>query len=282
MASAFDESLKNITEAMKGRGMWANTLVLFLGDNGGDRTKNNFPLRGGKYSDFEGGIRTVGVLSGGAVPDHMRGQIISGYIHMADWYATFSKLAGADPSDDVPGVPPTDSLDMWPLLSNKTTRSPRTEIPLSSMHAPAGWSGGMQLTGPCIVPGRTFDRCSQGGLISGRWKLWFGPGGTSANETCYECWWSSPHYPNNSFPTLNASRYPPFRCPPGGCLFDIIADPYEYHECSAQFPEVVARLTRRLHEIQKTVWWSPGDFHFRSKQLCDQVEGTGGFAAPYQ
>ena len=29
----------------------------------------------------------------------MRGQTTDGYIHVADWYATFSALAGVDPTD---------------------------------------------------------------------------------------------------------------------------------------------------------------------------------------
>ena len=41
--------------------MWASTLVIFLSDNGGPiyepGSASNFPLRGGKYNDFDGGTR---------------------------------------------------------------------------------------------------------------------------------------------------------------------------------------------------------------------------------
>ena len=71
--------------------------------------------------------------------------------------------------------------------------SPRTEIPLSSSRGPPQWGQqGLNATGPCRVPGRTFDRCSQGALIVGEWKLYYGPGGTAANESCDFCWWSGP------------------------------------------------------------------------------------------
>lgn len=100
----------------------------------------------------------------------------------------------------------------WDMLT-KNVASPRTEIPLSSSHGPAGWTGGMDHTGPCIVPGRTFDRCSQGSLISGPWKLYYGPGGTASNESCNFCWWDGKNYPNKSVPFNKKDD--PFNCPKG-------------------------------------------------------------------
>ena len=43
MVSAMDESLGNMTAALKRAGMWEESLLLFSADNGGDGTKNNFP-----------------------------------------------------------------------------------------------------------------------------------------------------------------------------------------------------------------------------------------------
>ena len=50
MAAFLDESVKNITDALKAHGMWANTLLVFSADNGGEHSNagNNYPLRGGK------------------------------------------------------------------------------------------------------------------------------------------------------------------------------------------------------------------------------------------
>ena len=49
MASAMDESLKNVTIAMQDAGLWENTLLVFLGDNGGPTSGGHFNngLRGG-------------------------------------------------------------------------------------------------------------------------------------------------------------------------------------------------------------------------------------------
>ena len=116
MATVSDSVLMNVTRALKERGMWERTLIVHLSDNGGpvDSTAgahhaNNFPLRGGKHSNWEGGIRVVAFASGGFIPASRRGVVLNGIIHNADWYPTMAKLAGASPADAVvPGVPGVD------------------------------------------------------------------------------------------------------------------------------------------------------------------------------
>lgn len=129
-----DEAVYNVTEALKATGMWADTLFVFASDNGGPSlvggpsNANNYPLRGGKGNDFEGGVRTAAFAAGGLIPAAMRGTRQEGYVHVCDWYATFAGLAGVAVADNVPGLPPVDALDMWPLLSGRVQESPRTEF----------------------------------------------------------------------------------------------------------------------------------------------------------
>ena len=64
----------------------------------------------------------------------MRGQKTTGYIHLADWYATFCAIAGVDPTDERAAkakLPPIDSLNMWRLISGETTESPQKDVPIS-------------------------------------------------------------------------------------------------------------------------------------------------------
>ena len=67
MVSVVDEAVGNVTWALKHTGLWNNTLVLYLHDNGAPLGAggSNFPLRGGKNSNFEGGVRVPTVISGG-------------------------------------------------------------------------------------------------------------------------------------------------------------------------------------------------------------------------
>ena len=64
----------------------------------------------------------------------MRGKKTEGYIHIADWYATFSSLAGVDPTDDratKAKLPPIDSLNVWPLLLGQNSILICVDIPLT-------------------------------------------------------------------------------------------------------------------------------------------------------
>ena len=65
MTNLIDQYVGQIVDSLKSiPGMWENSIVVFHGDNGGDIfcvdtcAGNNYPLRGGKFSTWEGGIRS--------------------------------------------------------------------------------------------------------------------------------------------------------------------------------------------------------------------------------
>jgi arylsulfatase A-like enzyme len=133
MVNMLDQFIGNVTQQLKDGGFWNNTLVVFSADSlffgsigsvdswvvdGGciylpESGGNNYPLRGGKYSQFEGGIRSTAFVSGGYLPEAVRGTQQSGLISIADWYATFTSMVGVDPFDEwaaESGLPPVDGL----------------------------------------------------------------------------------------------------------------------------------------------------------------------------
>jgi len=72
----------------------------FSSDNGGPADHaNNWPLRGSKGTDFEGGTRVCAFLNGGALSPSLRGKKVLGMMHVTDWWATLSLLVGQDTSD---------------------------------------------------------------------------------------------------------------------------------------------------------------------------------------
>ena len=140
-----DDVVGEIVNALKKQGLWDNLLFVASSDNGGPERSgfggNNFPLKGGKWTDWQGGVRVNSFVSGGYLPKSMQGQKTEGYVHIADWYATFSALAGVDPTDKQAAkakLPPIDSLNMWPLISCLlyTSPSPR-DATLSRMPSSA-------------------------------------------------------------------------------------------------------------------------------------------------
>ncbi len=59
MGKRLDDAMGKIVETLKREGLWENTLLFFMSDNGGPLAQgaDNTPLRGGKHTDYEGGIR---------------------------------------------------------------------------------------------------------------------------------------------------------------------------------------------------------------------------------
>ena len=71
MVGYLDESIGNVTAYLKSSGLWDETLIVLTSDNGGpldlaESGANSHPLRGGKYSDFEGAWRGACVGAGRA------------------------------------------------------------------------------------------------------------------------------------------------------------------------------------------------------------------------
>jgi arylsulfatase A-like enzyme len=70
MLSAVDEGIGNVTKALQARGAFDNTLFVFTADNGGPTTTGdgvgarNWPLKGGKHSIWEGGVKATAFISG--------------------------------------------------------------------------------------------------------------------------------------------------------------------------------------------------------------------------
>lgn len=99
MVNFVDDTVGNITSALKAKGMWADTLFVGWSDNGGPSwvgsyTANNYPLRGSKADNFEGGVRVNGYVGGGylaTVAPHMIGTHLTGLVHIADLYATYAR-----------------------------------------------------------------------------------------------------------------------------------------------------------------------------------------------
>ena len=85
-------------------GMWEDTLFIFSSDNGGCATgfcagcaggSSNFPLRGGKGTLYEGGVRGTAVLYAASpivLPTTRRGSVIDSLAHIVDFFPTILQL----------------------------------------------------------------------------------------------------------------------------------------------------------------------------------------------
>lgn len=129
MLSAMDEAIGQIAAALKEKGLFENTLLVFSSDNGGPspgRVTSNGPLRAGKGTIYEGGIR---VCAFAVWPGKIAaGQRVKEPLHIVDWYPTLLKLGGASLEQKLP----LDGRDIWPVLT-QNAKSPHAELLLPGM-----------------------------------------------------------------------------------------------------------------------------------------------------
>ena len=248
MVNYLDDVVGELVTTLKGRGMWDNLLFVTSSDNGGPEYPgggaNNYPLRGGKMTDWQGGIRVNAFVSGGFLPEKMRGKKTEGYIHLADWYGTFCGLAGVDPTDEAAAaakLPPVDSLDMWPLISGENTTSPRTEIH-ASIHA----------------------------LISGDYKILTG--------RMLQAGWTGPHYPNQTNPSSGIKEA--VDCGDMGCLFNIKEDPEERNNLASSNPDMLKEMRMKLVHLNGT-YFNPDRGKAWEPACRRAVEDYGNFWGPF-
>lgn len=269
-----DAGIANVTAALERRGAWDDTLVLFMSDNGAaslgnshlslpvgplvgcmhvaittTRTAhtliwptapspgNNHPLRGGKYSPWEGGVRTQSALFGGLLPSSSAGSTFKGLVHVADWYPTLCNLAGVDPSDSPPSSAsnsewfwPVDGVDVWPFITQGAA-DPHGPIVLSSLIT----------SGP-----------GGGALVHGKYKIVLDAEDNS---------WDQPPDGKSSAPSLSGLSNQ--SCVPGSgkapkckvcsaqrpCLYNVEHDPSELHDLAKEKPQVLRALNRSFSKL---------------------------------
>ena len=278
MVNFIDTQIGRVVAALKSKGMWDNTLWMSSSDNGGPiynsggAGANNWPLRGGKMSNWQGGIRVNAYASGGFLPAAVRGTTVGGLIETADMYTTFCAIAGVDPADAraaAAGLPAVDGFDMWPMISGANLTSPRTEVPIGANASEVNMS---KFYNGTVVQGIVTTAGPAGGL----WKLLVGEVPQNI--------WTGPQYPNQSTSWVDNPEHCGIPMDPvvgkGGCLFDLLADPTEHNDVAAAHPDIVAALYKRIEHHQSTVF-SPNRGTDDGSACRAATHTWGGFYGPF-
>jgi len=259
MVNYLDRVVGNITTEMKEMGMWENTLLVFASDNGGPiqggQGANNSPLRGGKLTEWEGGIRVSSFLSGGFLPQSARGTKLNMLMHVSDIWATLAEAVGihsskggsSGPADDpvaaAVGLPAVDSISFWQQAIGANTTAARAEL---------------------LINGVYYDNT---GL-----KLFGGAG---------DAIWTGEFYPNAST-DYSANSKTHSSCSKSGCLFDVGgADPGEHVDLAPARPQDVARMSARVDEIRKSEKGFKPSRGNQDPRACSAIDSYGGFFGPW-
>ncbi len=131
-----DHGIGQIVDALDEKGIRENTLIVFVSDNGGQKSwsndeqyhgryadkphtvlGDNSPLRGWKGDVYEGGIRVPAFVNWKGTLDSDE---CSTPMHIVDWMPTLCSLAGYPPPDRLNW----DGTNLWPNISGKSDQAP--------------------------------------------------------------------------------------------------------------------------------------------------------------
>ena len=222
LIEGMDKSLGDLMEHLETIGEAENTLIIFLGDNGGDAPlgpsrdyASAAPFRGRKGTEFEGGMRVPFIIAWAKPNKKNRFQkqwpITAGTIQtqmgtVMDIYPTLAHLSGAD----IPSSHPIDGQDLSMLYSGSRDSS-RENCFL--MHFPHNHRGSY------FTVYREED-----------WKL---------------IYYYNPGHPER----------------PDCILYNLKDDPYEHHEISSKYPKKALDMLRRMKvRLEKEGALYPIDF----------------------
>ncbi|CAH1102411.1 unnamed protein product [Psylliodes chrysocephalus] len=132
MVSMLDQSVGTVIEALQGKQMLQNSVILFLSDNGPTKYGSSYPLKGIKYSSWEGGNRNLAAIWSPLIQKSQR--VSNRLMHISDWLPTFYSIAGLNKTQ----IPNIDGQDMWESIS-EDKESPRTEMLYNIDDATTGW-----------------------------------------------------------------------------------------------------------------------------------------------
>jgi arylsulfatase A-like enzyme len=275
MMQALDMAIGNVTQAFKRAGLWKDTLLVFTTDNGGIGPGNNYPLRGAKVHDWEGGIRGTSFVRGtdSSLAPVPQGQEVHQLMHSTDWLPTFCRLAGISSN----GTLPLDGVDQWDVLS-KGTKTKRDGI----IHnfVPADFKpvkrNGKWVSPSCMkeIDGRVED-CHIFGIVGGALRkgdyklVWTGesdvPGSNSPPGTRQAAPKGFTPSSHDVVPRANKN---------GLYVFDIANDPTESKNLADSMPSMLAELLQYRDEYARTAVVPDISWRWAFRDTTGHQEGT--------
>ncbi|XP_067929164.1 arylsulfatase B-like [Watersipora subatra] len=247
LVSALDDIVKATVEALKDAGLLSNTVIIFQSDNGGSSLRgghgecygNNYPLRNGKATPYEGGIKVPTIYVDPRLPDHTRGTTRNFLMHITDWLPTFLSLASGATPKGIDGLSQISNLGESYQTTDKYTVRDRFLVTLDTLSM--------------IKP---IYKCTDrdGAYRYKDWKLVYGKKSVVTGDENSPDMYRKPEE-SPELPTLTGDS-----CVIGEglnkevrCLFNIKDDPSEQHNKYDSEPKIVAQLWAMLNQEKTTI-----------------------------
>jgi len=244
-----DERVEALLVNLKALDLWDNTLVIFVNDNGADPGQIeslsmpnyglNWPLRGGKFTWWEGGIRTILSIGGGALPEQYRQKENFEMHDIIDVAATILAAGGfsnQELSDN--------NIDGVPLIDIGSAHTGKHEILYHSMpmfreeHVNSNTSA-ITWDGMKYVGRNAYISYELGG-------------------------WSTLPTANSLLSNIQDGS----GCSDFGCLYDLTTDPYEMTDLSNDRSDLMAAFQELVDEVIVDPDFNKGIEYSDETELC--------------
>jgi len=217
-----------IIDYLMTNGMWDNTIIFMTSDNGAEPFTDsgpwsdwgsNWPLRSGKVTNFEGGIKVWAGMSGGLIPEELRGTTFDELTHIVDFAATAMRLAMTNSEYE----------------SRQTLTGTEKVVDGNNLYNLEHHDLILHNVLPHYVPSWVKEEDSNYAATDGEWKYYVGFEETSALQAG---WYNAP---GKGMVTLDND---PVAFKEGGgycttgCLFHLSTDPNEEVDVSQDYVEV--------------------------------------------
>ncbi|KAJ9601168.1 hypothetical protein L9F63_000688, partial [Diploptera punctata] len=253
MLSKMDDSVGEIILQLAKKGMLNDSIIVFSTDNGGpaagfnSNAASNWPLKGVKDTQWEGGVRGVAVICSTHI--NKPGRVATHLMHVQDWLPTLLYAVNSTFPHNLDGI------NVWPSITTDAP-APYHQLLLNidnTRNISAVRKGQWKL-----VRGTTWN---------GEWDGWYGPSGRDPQyKYNVSAVYSSPagkvlklpadptsilQLRRNATVTCSSSSQHRSKCT--DCLFDLDSDPCELNNLYDTQPERVADLQALLDKYNKTV-----------------------------
>jgi len=235
-----DKRIGLLMQRLKLVGLWDSTLVILTNDNGGTSGQNpwltggeteynyaiNYPLRGVKTSYYQGAVKTILAISGGALSASLRGTENKNLHHISDIAATIAAVAGFT-DDDLKFISNGTSFDGYPLISTNT--------------ATYGHHSHIYLSMPSYTEDWTSDNTV---IVLANGLKYIGPGG---DLDAFGYWGTLPLWKTTPSNWENCTE---------GCVWDLTTDPYEKTDIGSVVDQ--SRITELISAAKNSYEWKDG------------------------
>ncbi|OQV17335.1 Arylsulfatase I [Hypsibius exemplaris] len=243
-----DEQFRRIVMAVVNKGVVNNTIFVFFSDNGGPLARHaafvhgsnhasNWPLRGGKGTLLEGGVRVPAFIWSPLLK--RRGRATDQLFHVTDWLPTLWEAVGADPAL----LPEKgDGFSHWKSFQDGSSVGPRKELvnnidTLGRMYA--------------MIMEDEFGHLYKligGNVFENNWAGWDITEGTVPGDPSWKTY--SPVEVNCNAPEgIEITKCVPWKA---DCLFELREDPCELNNLAKSNPDMLKTLQAKLKVYKAT------------------------------